>query len=214
MATLVIVRHGEAEGNQSHRFIGHQQVRLTATGHDQARAVADRLSSLPVTRILSSDLVRCVETVTPLSDRVGVAVEQDGRWREVDNGEWTGLLPQEIEERWPDLWKEYAGGGDVQRPGGESWTDVAGRVLPAAEDLLVDEGVTVIGTHSGPALILALWASGVTQGGNVFRGPFGAPHNGSVSVVGSGPRLLAYNDVGHVASLPDQRLPFTPVSHP
>lgn len=214
MATLVIVRHGEAEGNQDHRFIGQSQSRLTDTGRHQARAVAYRLERQHVTRIVASDLMRCVETVAPLAEDIGLEVEADSRLREIDNGEWTGLLPEEIADRWPDLWADYVGGGDVQRPGGERWADVASRVVPVAEGLIAEEGVIVVSTHSGPSLILTLWASGSRVNGNVFRGRLGALHNGSLTVIGEGPRLISFNDVGHLAALPDQRLPFAPLRRP
>lgn len=211
MATLILVRHGEAEGNSDHRFIGHTQVLLTEAGRRQAETIAVRLSRLPISRIVTSDLIRCVETVSPLAERVGIEVQTDSRLREVDNGEWTGLLPEEISERWPVLWSDYVRGADVYRPSGERWQDVAARVLAAASDLLSEEGTVVVGTHSGPALIMTMWASGIEIAGNIFRGRFNALHNGSVSVIGPGPRLVSFNDVGHLASLPDQRLPFAPV---
>lgn len=213
MATLIVVRHGEAEGNQSHRFIGQSQVRLTEAGWSQARAVSDRLVGAGVTRVVSSDLVRCTETVAPLADALGVDVETDARLREIENGEWTGMLPEEIAAEWPELWNDYVRGSDVQRPAGERWADVASRVVPLVESLLAEEEATVVvGTHSGPTLIMARWASGSQVAGNVFQGHLGSLHNGSLTVLGSGPRLLSFNDVGHLASLPDQGLPFAPVT--
>lgn len=214
MTTLFVVRHGEAEGNSDHRFIGHSQTRLTAVGRRQAESVAERLGRLPVARIVTSDLVRCVETVEPLADALGLEIETDPRLREVANGEWTGLLPEEIAERWPDLWEAYTTGVDVERPGGERWRDVAERVLTAIEEVLDTEEPVVVATHSGPTLILAMWAAGLRQEGNIFSGPLSAPHNASITVIGEGPRLISYNDVGHVAPVPDQRLPFSPVKNP
>lgn len=214
MATLVVVRHGEAEGNRDHRFVGHSQVPLTAHGQRQAEAVADRLSGEAIVRIVSSDLIRCVETVRPLALRTGLDVETDDRLREVGNGEWTGLLPEEIAARWPSLWSDYAAGADVQRPGGETWGDVADRVLPVADELLALDGIVVVATHSGPTLLLAMWATGIEPEGNIFRRTFSAPHNAALTVIGEGPRLVTFNDTGHVAPLADQRLPFAPVSSP
>lgn len=211
MATLLVVRHGDAEGNTDHRFNGQSQARLTDRGREQANAVAERLADQPVTRIVSSDLARCVETAEPLAERTGVEVEQRRALREIDNGEWTGLLPTEIADGWPHLWRDYAAGVDVSRPGGERWEQVAARVIPVAEELLEADGVTVITTHSGPTLILAMWAAGITVGGNIFRSRFGALHNCSVTVLVPGPRLVSFNDVGHLAPVPDQRLPFAPV---
>jgi len=210
MATLIVVRHGEAEGNHDHRFIGQSQVALTPLGRRQAEAIAHRFREEPVTRVVASDLVRAVDTVTPLADSFGLPVEHDPRLREIENGEWTGLLPVEIAERWPQLWDDYVAGADVARPLGERWKDVTSRVLEAAEQLIEDDGTVVVGTHGGPALILAQWATGTIAESNIFRGRLGAVHNGSVTVLDEGPRLVAFNDVGHLGAIPDQRAPFAP----
>lgn len=214
MVTLVVVRHGDAEGNRDHRFIGHSDVGLTDAGRDQARRVSDRLAGLSIGRIVSSDLARCVETVGPLADALRLEVETDSRLREIDNGAWTGLLPEEIARQWPTLWDDYVRGADVHRPSGEQWSDVADRVLALADELMADEGPVVIGTHSGPTLIMAMWAAGTAIRGNIFRSGLGALHNASITVIGSGPRLVSFNDVGHIDVLPDQRLPFAAVTDP
>lgn len=210
MATLIVVRHGEAEGNHDHRFIGQSQVPLTSLGHRQAAAIAHRFREEPVTRVVASDLIRAVDTVAPLAESFGLPVVRDPRLREIENGDWTGLLPVEIAERWPELWNDYVTGVDVARPLGERWRDVADRVLEAAEELMEEDGTVVVGTHGGPALILAQWATGTIADSNIFRGRLGAVHNGSVTVLDAGPRLVAFNDVGHLAAIPDRRTPFTP----
>ncbi len=211
MGTLIVVRHGEAEGNLEHRFIGQSQVPLTKAGREQAEAIARRLEGEPVTRIVASDLIRSMDTVAPLSERLGLRLETDSRLREIQNGDWTGLLPIEIAERWPEMWADYVSGVDVDRPAGERWKDVAARVIEATEELVEDDGTVVMGTHGGPALILALWAAGLDIEANIFTGRLGPVHNGAITVLGSGPRLVAFNDVGHLAAAAfDQRLPFEP----
>lgn len=208
MATLVVVRHGQAEGNDSHRFIGQSQMQLTEEGHRQAEAVATRLSSLNLTRLVSSDLIRTTATLEPLSRVAGLPVETDARLREIDNGEWTGLLPAEIRQEWPQMWADYVAGSDVPRPGGERWVDVAARVIPVADELLTQEGTVVMASHGGPVLMLAMWASGISIRGNIFRGRLASLENASITMIDPGPRLLAFNDVGHLMARPDQRLPF------
>lgn len=210
MGTLFVVRHGEASGNSDHRFIGQTQMELTDRGRRQAQAVAGRLAGAGVTRLVGSDLERAVETIAPLASELGLPIETDRRLREIDNGEWSGLLPTEIEQGWPDMWRAYVGGADVPRPGGERWTDVAGRVIPVATELLAGDDVVVVATHGGPSLLLALWAAGITVDGNIFRGRLAALDNCSITVIDSGPRLVSFNDVGHLGGRPDQRLPFEP----
>lgn len=209
--TLIVVRHGSAEGNREHRFIGWSDVGLNAVGWEQAHALAERLADVGVTRVVSSDLRRAVETATPLAERLALEIEPDPRLREVNNGEWTGLLPEEIAERWPSLWEAYVAGEDVPRPGGERWAQVRERVRAALADRLGEETVVAV-THGGPVILAAEWALGLTLPGNIFKGPLAAPANGSLTVVVSGPRLLSYADTGHVTSLALLDVPYAPVT--
>lgn len=219
MTTLLIVRHGHAEGNAEHRFIGQTDVPLDELGHVQARALADRLRTSRIDRIVSSDLRRAIDTITPLAEAIGVPIERDPRLREISNGEWSGLLPAEISAGWPDLWAAYRAGEDVLRPGGEQWTAVRERVVGAVGEYAAASGVIVLCTHGGPALNLALWAAGFPSGGNIFMGKLGALANTSITTIevngdaGDEVRLIGFNDVGHLPGAgPDLRIPFDPVN--
>lgn len=201
--TVLIVRHAEAEGNPERRFIGQLDVGLSARGGRQASALARRLVSLPVTRIVSSDLRRSRDTVAELGANLGLEITTDPRWREIANGDWSGLSAPEIERGWPDLWRRYASGEDVPRPGGERWADVRARAVSAFAELASDlaEGeLAVVSTHGGPALALAGWVTGLPLDGGVFGGPLGPLANASITTIGlPGPRLLGVNDVGHLS---------------
>lgn len=210
-ARLILVRHGEAEGNSSHRLIGQSNVPLTDLGESQAQLVAARLGGAVVDRVVASDLDRAADTVRPIAEKAGVEMTLDMRLREIDNGAWGGLLPAEIAEGWPELWAAYGSGSDVARPDGEKWSDVTERVIESLAELLDAGGTTVIGTHGGPIAIAAYWTSATTHTGNIFRGRFGAVGNASITIIGTGPRLLTYNDIGHLEATPDERLPFDPV---
>jgi 8-oxo-dGTP diphosphatase len=73
---LYFVRHAKA-GERS-RWSGPDEERpLSKNGREQARGLAATLGQAPVTRILSSPYVRCVQTVEPLAEEVGVPVEAD-----------------------------------------------------------------------------------------------------------------------------------------
>ncbi|HUO47049.1 MAG TPA: histidine phosphatase family protein [Acidimicrobiia bacterium] len=213
MPLALIVRHGQAAGNTEHRFIGQSDVPLDDLGRAQARALAARLAHLPIVRIISSDLARSVDTITPIAEHIGLRVETDPRLREINNGEWSGLLPAEIAGRWPDLWEAYIGGDDVERPGGETWAEVRARTLSAISELAATEGTVLVCTHGGPALNLARWALGIPPGGNIFRGSLGAVANTSITTIElAGPRLISFNDIGHLSSeAHDLRLAFDPI---
>lgn len=202
MTRLLIVRHGEAEGNREHRFIGQSDVPLTEHGRLQVSSLTRRLLDVGITRIVTSDLQRAADTVAPVAEKLGIDLELDPRLREIENGEWANLVASEVAARWPDLWDRYRHGEDIDRPGGESWADVQVRAVAAITEYAarLDGADTVlVGTHAGPALGLLRWAVGLPQEGNVFAGPFGALHNTSISTISlPGPRLHTVNDTGHL----------------
>jgi 8-oxo-dGTP diphosphatase len=71
---LYLVRHAKA-GSRS-GWVGPDAKRpLSKGGREQADALARDLAEAPLTRILSSPYVRCIETVRPLANKVGIAVE-------------------------------------------------------------------------------------------------------------------------------------------
>ena len=218
MTKVLVIRHGHAEGNAEHRFIGQTNVPLDDVGRGQALALAERLRSTPIDRIISSDLRRAIDTIQPLAESIDVPIERDFRLREISNGEWSGLLPGEIEQRWPDLWVAYRTGEDVLRPGGEQWASVRDRVVMAVREHARTGGVIIFCTHGGPALNLALWAAGFPSGGNIFMSRLGALGNTSITTLevdednGTQVRLLGFNDLGHLhGATPDLRFPFNPV---
>lgn len=211
MGTVILARHGEAEGNSTHRLIGWADVALTSIGHEQARRLADRLAGAPIDRIVSSDLRRATQTAAPLVAATGLELETDARLREIDNGDWTDLAPEQISAGWSDMWQSYVDGVDVDRPNGERWADVRERVIEAVAGLLAQDGLTVVFTHGGPLLLSAYWASGTSLQGNIFKGPLAPSLNASVCTLVEGPRVLGYNDVGHLTAVADLDIPYAPV---
>ena len=79
--TIRLVRHGKA--GSRHNFAGPDDDRpLTKKGLVQAAGIAEVLASQHPTRLLSSPLLRCVETLQPLAEAVGLPVEIDTRLAE------------------------------------------------------------------------------------------------------------------------------------
>ncbi|RLT29794.1 MAG: MSMEG_4193 family putative phosphomutase [Chloroflexi bacterium] len=96
MSTLVLIRHAstaETGRSLSGRLPG---IPLSEKGREEARILAERLSGVAFTRIASSPIQRCLETLEPIlrTRTTGVAarpeVEIDERLIEVDYGAWSG----------------------------------------------------------------------------------------------------------------------------
>ena len=67
--TVHLVRHADAGPGP------HEETGLSEAGRRRAGRIADQLAGSGIERILTSRYVRCVETVTPLAERLGVPVE-------------------------------------------------------------------------------------------------------------------------------------------
>jgi broad specificity phosphatase PhoE len=75
-AAAYLIRHARA-GRRSAWQGPDEQRPLSGKGRRQARSIARALRDEPITRIVSSPFVRCVQTVEPLAAALGLAVEED-----------------------------------------------------------------------------------------------------------------------------------------
>lgn len=160
MTTIYLVRHGATEWNHDKRAQGHADIDLDAEGHRQAVAIAQDLAHLPVDAVYSSDLKRAVDTARPIAETHGLEVQIDPSFREIDQGEWTGLHVDEIQKRWPGLWgpaRHY-----TARPGGESPQQVRERALAAVKRVVSGhpDGMAAIVSHGGTIRWIAAEALG------------------------------------------------------
>ncbi len=117
-AAVLVVRHAHAGARDGWR--GDDRLRpLSTVGHQEAAAIARRLAPWHVTTVVSSPLTRCVQTVEPLADDLGLAVASDDRLAEGAPPEDTAALLRDVApgtvlcshgdvignlvERWADL---------------------------------------------------------------------------------------------------------------
>ena len=79
--SVVLLRHASA-GDRA-EWVGDDRLRpLDPRGRRQAAKLVAPLLELGVTRVLSSSYVRCVQTVEPLAEALGVELELDERLAE------------------------------------------------------------------------------------------------------------------------------------
>ncbi len=75
ITTLFVVRHAAAGSRQRWGDPDHLRP-LSAKGQRQANALADRLAAEGIERLISSPYVRCTQTLAPLGEKLGLAVEE------------------------------------------------------------------------------------------------------------------------------------------
>lgn len=149
MSTVVLLRHGRSSANNAHVLAGRSPgIELDETGRAQAAALVQRLAGLSITGLVCSPLVRCMQTLGPLSAATGLPIFPDERLTEVDYGSWTGrgLADLAAEPLWRIVQHHPSG---AVFPGGEALAAVSVRAVAAAREHGADGdgGVTVLCSH-------------------------------------------------------------------
>lgn len=194
--TLILVRHGESEGNLHRIMQGQLDLPLTEAGREQARLVAARLASMPVAAVYSSPLSRAFETARAIAAHHALGVEpvegfQEGAW-----GEAQGMTWAEVTARW-----DVAGGRALHEviPGAETPDSLRSRAA-AAVDALLDRhasDIAVCVSHAGTITQLVAHLIGMPEG----RLPRLRTGNTAVTVVegvAANPVIALLNDTCHL----------------
>jgi probable phosphomutase (TIGR03848 family) len=152
MAILILIRHGETD-YVGHRLAGHLPgIHLNQNGNNQARALAKRLSALPVNAIFSSPLERTMETARPLAKMKGLPVLSLPALTEINVGDWQGKSIPALRrlELWRGTHEEPA---RFSFPNGESFADKQRTIVTALEKLIRDrksDSVLACVSHGDP----------------------------------------------------------------
>jgi probable phosphomutase (TIGR03848 family) len=117
---VVLVRHGRTAAVASGVLAGRSPgVALDDVGITQIGELAGRLSAMPITHIVTSPLLRCVESARIILAGRALILARDRRFTECDYGSWTGaeLATLARDPLWPIV---QAHPSAVTFPGGES----------------------------------------------------------------------------------------------
>jgi broad specificity phosphatase PhoE len=189
---VVLVRHAETEANVLGGWQGHRDSPITERGKIQIEALRGRLGDAAL--LVCSDLDRAVLTAAALGD-----AEADPAWRELDFGDWEGLTPGEIRDRYPEAFATMAGGGDFLPEGGERLAEFDARILAALShiaDRLAGGEKAIVVTHGGVIMRLTAALLGTPDGGVLAL-----PANTSATTItideGRRPEVTVYNDAFH-----------------
>ena len=136
MTRFILIRHGETDWNIEGRWQGQADVPLNQLGREQAIQTALALAGMKITAIYSSDLSRARETAAILASVIKLNVQFDVRLREINQGEWQGLLASEIQARYPEAFRQRMTDPiSVTPSGGETASQVMERIVAAIEEI-------------------------------------------------------------------------------
>lgn len=138
MVRIILIRHGQTEWNRIERFRGRVDLPLDDVGLRQAEAVGRRMAlEWELAAVYASPLARAVQTAEAIATACDLAVQPLPGVIDIDYGEWQGLSPQEVSERYPELYRAWlAAPQTVHIPGGESLDDVRCRGMAALDEVI------------------------------------------------------------------------------
>ena len=150
MTEIILIRHGETDWNIEGRYQGQSDVPLNQNGILQAKDMARRLQHYHFDVIVTSDLSRAQETAEVLSETCNAPLRIDPRLREINQGEWEGMLFADIRSRYAEAFEDRLRNPlEIAPPGGETVGQVRERVLDAIREVVEQfpDGIVAIVSH-------------------------------------------------------------------
>lgn len=127
-----IFRHGQSTYNVAGRTQGRTNGSvLTKLGEEQAVCAGLKLKGKGIEVIVTSPLVRAMQTAELVNRNLGLQIHVDERFTEVDVGIVEGWPREDIKAQYPELYKQWRnmGNNDVCYPKGETRRQVCQRVF-------------------------------------------------------------------------------------
>ena len=153
MGRLLLIRHGESEGNRDRVFTRTPEVPLTPTGREQARETGEFVRERYEPALLvSSPFVRARQTAEIIGDVLGLPHSIEDDFRERCYGEYAGLPYDTARPQFdPKAYWEWC------PPGGETLEEVAVRVGRTLDRITAGAHHQDVVVVSHGAVMMALW---------------------------------------------------------
>jgi broad specificity phosphatase PhoE len=205
--TVILTRHGHTDRSEPDSYLGQRiAAQLTERGRRDAQALADRLQSVPLDRIIASPLDRSHETARILASGRDIEVELDARLAEFDYGSWEGISLDQVKERMPDQYALYDANPAIYHVGGgESGIEAARRAQALIDDMLAwwagegDRTCLLVGHSSiNRALLAAVTGTPMADYRRRFLQDWVNLTVLRWDDLDGGPLLVLLNDLGHL----------------
>jgi broad specificity phosphatase PhoE len=129
---VFLARHGQTQWNLQRRRQGRLDSALTPNGVAQAHRHASTLQGRGIDGIFVSPLGRAVATARIISNALGLEIEVIDELAELDHGQFSGLIDDQIDAQFPGERQRRATDKYQWRfPGGESYADTETRAAKA-----------------------------------------------------------------------------------
>ncbi|MBW1808899.1 MAG: histidine phosphatase family protein [Deltaproteobacteria bacterium] len=129
MTSIIIIRHGETEGNQNKIYRGRWDLPLNENGLSQVAKAGAALQDIAFDAIYTSPLERTRQTAAAVAQFQEVEPQVDDCLIDIDYGQWTKVADSEIARQQPELYQSWKDMPEkVVFPGGEGLAAVRQRV--------------------------------------------------------------------------------------
>ncbi len=191
---LYLVRHGDTQRGENGVY-GYS-ASLTQLGRAQASATGRFMADLGITRIVSSDAVRALQTAEPLERATGLRADVVPELTEIDIGRPSdGITPMD---------RLFTPEGDFLMDcahlEGEAWEEFRDRVesgLQILDDRYEDDDVVAVFTHGGVKSVAMDHYAG-REPSRVMHTAFDNGSISTVEVTASGRIVHGINDDSHL----------------
>jgi probable phosphoglycerate mutase len=149
--TLLLARHAVTEETGSMLSGRKPGIDLSEKGREQAAALGDRLSSLPLAAIYASPIERTMQTAEAVAAHHGLTVRELPGVIEADYGGWTGGKLGDLAKE--DLWRTVQRAPSRARfPDGESLAEMQVRMVAALETVVAEHPgeIVLVVSHADP----------------------------------------------------------------
>jgi probable phosphoglycerate mutase len=149
---ILLARHGATTLSVEDRFAGSSDVPLSDAGLEQARRLGERLKGEPIAAVYCSDMHRAMRTAETIAQPHGLELIPRPALREMDHGQWEGLVHKVVEQRFAEQYKRWDEDPLLSPPpGGESGLAVLARALPALARIVDDHPAQTVAIVSHKA---------------------------------------------------------------
>ena len=165
MNRLILIRHGETEGNVAKRLdTALPGAPLTERGVAQAQDLGRRLRGRKVAELVSSQALRAKQTGEIIATEAGFTVDAVDGIHEVQAGDLEDRTDEAAHKTFREVFHAWhLGDLSARPPGGESGADVLDRYLPVVEQLRprLDDGDVLIVSHGAAIRLVGRHLGGV-----------------------------------------------------
>lgn len=157
MTSLVLIPWANTDWHDDGRLASRTPLPLNAEGRIQAAAWGDALAARELGMLYSSREQASLETASLVARRSEAKCKHVEGLDEVDFGLWEGLTEEQLNGRFPKLFKKWtADPTSVCIPDGEDFGAAAARIKTALTQIARKHRNGAVGVVLGPT-VLALW---------------------------------------------------------